>query len=409
MRNVLGGVAATGRYDIEQIGVNFTGDYYDREAFPYRIYPASPLGNGDIYGRDRLLQALSGRDPVLTGPWEILFTLHDHFILEPAVPHIVKALERLRAKGSPLAWVGYWPVDSGLTASWAKTIVRPDIPAVYTGYGKKEVLHHDPEGTLGYREKVRTIPHGVDTNIFHPLPEKEVADYRDYYFKGRVGPKTCLVTNVNRNQWRKDLPRTFAAFSSFHRQVPDSFLYLHAALVDTGGNLNEMADEHGLVLGRNWGCPDNFEVNTGVSLEELNYIYNASSVIVSTSLGEGWGFSITEAMAAGTPVIAPHHTSIPELLGNETPSAMVRGLSVECGGPSLWTSGGPPDHNRTRPLADVEDFVDKLLFAHEHPDEMKRCAREAQRWIRDLSWKRVVQEHWLPAFKDAEEEAGRRR
>jgi glycosyltransferase involved in cell wall biosynthesis len=366
------------------------------------MYPALGAGGRDVFGRDRLLKALAGGDAALPGPWEILFTLQDHFILDDMLADLAAARSRIAAAGRPLAWVGYWPVDSRLRERWVTgTIMAPDFPVLYTKYGLEEVLRFDPSGERGYRRRLRVIPHGVDCATFRPLPAAEVAAFRDFYFQGRVKPGTFLVVNVNRNQPRKDLARTVAAFALFHRQVPGSFLYLHAADKDAGGNLIEIAEEHGLTLWEDWGYPTSFDPRYGRPLADLNRIYNAADAVVTTTLGEGWGLSITEAMAAGTPVIAPHHTTIPELLGNPTPADRVRGLSVACGGPSLWVCQGAGDLGRTRPLTDVEDLVRQLRFVRENPGEAERLARDAHDWVQGLRWERIVSEYWLPLFAQA--------
>ena len=406
MRNLLGGLAQTGRYDIDQIGINYHGDYYDRSEFDYRIYPACPLGDSDLFGRERLVRALQGKD-ALAGPWNILFTLQDHFVLEPVTPKILWFKEALAKRGFPLSWVGYWPIDGPLKERWVReAIVKPDITAVYTSYGLQEVLRHDPNGEFGYREKVKVIPHGVDVDSFHPLPAAEKAAFRRDFFGHVVKPGDFLVTNVNRNQWRKDLPRTMAAFALFHKRVPGSFLYLHAAAQDAGGDLGEIAKHFGLKPGVDWGCPRNFDVHKGVSLEQLNGIYNVSDLIVSTSLGEGWGMSLTEAMAAGVPVMAPHHTSIPEIFGNATVDDEVRGISVRCGGESQWVCGGANDLDQVRPLTDVGHMASRLEYAHANRDRIARMAEDAHQWVQSLRWERVLRDSWLPVFRVAEVMAG---
>ena len=403
MRNLLKGLAQTGRYEIDHLGINYHGDYYDRSDFDYRIYPAWPRGDNDLYGRERLMRALQGRDNALSGPWDILFTLQDHFILEPVTPKILGIGEALSKQGFPLSWVGYWPIDGPLKERWVReAIVKPDISAVYTQYGLQEVLRHDPNGEFGYREKVKVIPHGVDVDSFHPLSDADAAAFRRNYFGHVLKPGDFLVTNVNRNQWRKDLPRTMAAFARFHKRVPASFLYLHAAAQDAGGDLGQIARHFGLTLGVDWGCPSNFDVNAGVSREQLNGIYNVSDLIVSTSLGEGWGLSLTEAMAAGVPVMAPHHTSIPEIFGNDTVDDEVRGISVRCGGDSQWVCGGATDLDQLRPLTDIGHLASRIEYAHGNRARIARMAEDAQRWVQGLRWERVLRDYWLPLFRVAE-------
>ena len=53
-----------------------------------------------------------------------------------------------------------------------------------------------------------------------------------------------------------------------------------------------------------------------VSDEELVEHYRRADAFVDTSLYEGFGFQVLEAMACGTPVVASDTTSIPELVGD---------------------------------------------------------------------------------------------
>jgi glycosyltransferase involved in cell wall biosynthesis len=54
-------------------------------------------------------------------------------------------------------------------------------------------------------------------------------------------------------------------------------------------------------------------IGSSVSQPDLARMYNAADLTLSTSLGEGWGFSFTEALACGCPLALPMHTSGREL------------------------------------------------------------------------------------------------
>ena len=45
----------------------------------------------------------------------------------------------------------------------------------------------------------------------------------------------------------------------------------------------------------------------------MRSLYGAADLLLTTSLGEGWGLPVTEALACGTPVVVPMHTSLMEI------------------------------------------------------------------------------------------------
>lgn len=53
-----------------------------------------------------------------------------------------------------------------------------------------------------------------------------------------------------------------------------------------------------------------------ISDEDLAYLYNGATMLVFPSLAEGFGLPAIEAMACGTPVVASHAGSLPEILGS---------------------------------------------------------------------------------------------
>lgn len=68
-------------------------------------------------------------------------------------------------------------------------------------------------------------------------------------------------------------------------------------------------------------CTDLNLIITGESIpylpkEELPLLYNAASLLIYTTLYEGFGLPIVEAMACGTPVLTSNISSMPEIAGN---------------------------------------------------------------------------------------------
>jgi glycosyltransferase involved in cell wall biosynthesis len=430
-RNILRRLAMTGKYQIDVIGINDRGGYKDPFKHPYRIYPAKigiDVGyDADFHGRGRLVSAVLGKDPDCKPPWDIVFTLNDPFILEEPVrvfnegTMTVLKKAQVAFKNSPkvpvdynFKIVSYWPVDSIIRGNWLeKAINLSDYPVAYTQYCKDEMIKADL--SLGTPTKVadrtRIIYHGVNTEDFHPITQEEKDEFREKFFDGRVKKDTFLITVVARNQMRKDLARTLAIFAEFLKRRPDSFLYLNCQDTDAWGSLQEFARNYRILkYGENWVTPSAFNANTGFKIDTLNRIYNVSNCILSTTLGEGFGFYNLEGFATKTAVVAPNNTTHPELFNYDKDEDItnidniytkLRGVPMLSGSTSSeWVSFGNGDLERVRPTTNVADAVKKLIWVYDNPDKVKEIEERAYNWVLDYSWDNVAKE-WDKLFTEA--------
>lgn len=401
-RNILKQLHNTGLYDIDVIGINHYGDPYDLEKYPYYIVPANIGGHGDIMGMQRLTNIMNGNDKAIKPPFDIFFTINDPFVLEKPADFILEAqkmYKKLMPKELWFKWIAYYPVDSRLKENWVETILKADYPVAYTQYGKDQMTYWKKEA-----ENVEIIPHGVDIKTFFPISKEERQHFRKNYFEG-LKDTTFLVTNISRNQPRKDIMRTLLIFRDFNKRYPDSRLCMHMKNTDAGGTVEEMAEEIGLPRDMFY-LPENFNENSGVSLEVLNKIYNASDVLLTTTLGEGWGFINTESMAVKRPIVAPANTSIPEIFGGEEGGfyghwERYRGIPMKCGTtPSEWFTLGLTDYGRMRPLTNVEDGVEKLVWVYENPEKVQKIVDNGYHWVKKLRWEKVCTK-WVDLFERA--------
>lgn len=423
-RNLLKELYNTGNYDFTVIGINFRGGWYDQNKFPYKIYPAMPNGYTDPYGRGLLHQVLSNRHPDIKGPFDLVFIIQDHFILAgadlPQPFNVAKEIKKIQFemlkrpeyKKHLFNFIFYTPVDGNLRPYWVQdTIAMADYPVSYTEYGKREMLKYDLDKIV--ENKLTVIPHGVSVENFYPISDVERKEFRDKYFAGAVKEDTFLIVNISRNQIRKDLARTLEAYAKYKKMNDKAHLYLHCKDFDQGGDIWEIAFQLGLKEG-DFSLPGNFEVDKGVSVEELNKIYNSADCLLTTTLGEGWGFINTESMAVKKPIIAPVNSSIPEIFnvengdlidieGLEKNYKKFRGIPVKLG---TFVNFGAVDNAVLRPTTDVNDVVMKLDWVFNNPTKVKKIAENGYEWVQTLKWKSVA-EKWndlfLKAFDKVEE------
>ena len=119
--------------------------------------------------------------------------------------------------------------------------------------------------------------------------------------------KICIGT-ISRLTRQKDLPTLFSAFAQFLSLHPGSVLLL----IGGGEEKNSLVD-----LAEELGISQNIEW-VGRTSEIQEYL-SRMDVFVLSSLYEGFGLVLLEAMDAGVPVIASNNSAIPEVLGDDFP------------------------------------------------------------------------------------------
>lgn len=387
-------ILGSDKYDINVLGINHGGDAYDTAQFPYRIDPATCLlsNDTDLHGRPKLLRKIKNER------FDILFIIQDTFLVQTVIGEILKIRKELPLDRQ-FAIIYYYPIDGVPQGSWIRdTVMAVDFPVVYTEYGKK--LSYD---AVDEKFPLDVIGHGTNKKDFYPLPSTDAYAFRKEVFKEHA--EDFLVLNVNRNQQRKDLHRSFAAYGLFHAKYPNSFYFVNAQMNDIGGHIGIIAQQYGLFLPDkekgikgDWAAPaeGTFSASQGYTIPIVNGFYNAVDLVISTTLGEGWGLSCTEAMAVKKPVLFPRNTSLIEMIGeNEERGYMCKsGADLE----HLICLGGM-DNNIVRPTVDVQDMANKMEYIYLNYAEAKIKAEAAFEWC--ASWEDLAPQ-WRNVFDRAE-------
>jgi len=404
-----------GQYEVFQIGINFVNQSYD-ESFitggpsngSYKQWPAFlPAANGavdkrTIYGQRKFLDLLTELLPKVD--LDVIFIFEDPFILGGPVPGTKDPIAMIDAfklilkqtKKEHIPIVSYYPIDGQPKPVWLHNLSKTDYPITYLQFGKK----YSEDICPALRGRVSVIPHGVDLTEFYPLPKEQTRTFKRAMFGERFADKFMFL-NVNRNQLRKMIPSSLIAFREFKKQVPESFLYLNMKAADVGWHLPEVCASLGLRVGEDVLFPPDFNVQKGLSLENLNKVFNSADALISTALGGGWELAITQAFSTKTTVIAPANTSHIELCGPQT-GEEARGVLYNSGGNLSQYAFFPNDNEVLRPLPDLDDMLQKMLWVYNNPERCRQVEDRAYKWVdSSLNWSKNIVPNFNQVFQSA--------
>jgi glycosyltransferase involved in cell wall biosynthesis len=382
-RNILLGLYNTGMYDIQVFGVNYMGLPHN---FPFNIYPMILNNEKDPYGRKYFETLLPQLD------FDILLMNQDTFIIKD---FLSKAIIESNNRGKRFKSIVYFPVDGKPKPDWIEAMNLCDQPVTYTKWAQKQCINVFP----AIESKLDYVYHGVNMENFFPYPDEVRVQLRKKYY-GKNAEK-FIILNLNRNQPRKDIPRSIAAFKEFKKDYPNSILYLHMAVLDFGWHLAEVCKAFDLQIGEDvlFPNPETFTTQSGFPIHVVNELYNCADVCISTTLGEGVGLSLLEAMASRTPFIGPNNTALTELLDEG------RGYLAECYNNRSMFVILSNDNEVIRPLTDIYSLVKLLKRVYDNPDKAKVTAERAFKWVKEnLSWEKnivpVFHNHILRLYDD---------
>jgi len=146
---------------------------------------------------------------------------------------------------------------------------------------------------------------------------------------------------------------------------------------------------------KRWFLPGMTDSWIGWAQEDLNALYNAADLFVSTSRGEGYGLTLVEALACGVPVVAQNVSAIPEVVG---PGGMLiepQRLITVPSGEDIW-------------LADIDAFSDAIEFLYSHPERRAELSEAGIKHVRSLfSWDDAAREfdRYIRALEESVKEA----
>jgi glycosyltransferase involved in cell wall biosynthesis len=363
--------------DVRVLAVNHRGEPV-RGKLAGRVWPANMFG--DPFGANLSAAAITGSlwpklDPSDTWKPDAVLVISD-------VTGLISHIGQMSEAWQSVPIFHYCPIEGdNLQPAW-RGLWKLFQPIAMSDYGARVIGEH-----IG--RKVPRVYHGVDTDVFHPVSPSDPIVWGDKVLRtkdackeafGVAGRKVILRTD--RNVTRKFFDVLFRSFASIAALDPDVLLVLHCATNDREGiDLTQEAGRLPWEIAdriKNTNAHDTF---TGLPTQGLVALYNAADVYLSTTGGEGFGLTLAESIACGTPVVVTDWAAEREVVGEG--GVLVPPLIDRYGEPVRYHSGYGMDWA----MPDAKGFVEPVVELLARPSRRRALADAGREHIkRSFSW-----------------------
>jgi len=373
-REIIGSIYEDSKPEIHWLGINYNGDPHN---FPYQIYPACRFMSND---KSTLGSAYLERFLYKVKP-DIFFCLEDPWVIYGHWQMIERAQKELG-----FTTIFYMPIDSIQYPEWTETMMKIDVPVVYTEWGKKICTKITPK----LEKKLKVIHHGVDTSVFKPLDDISPDILKSEVYGKNLVNRTIFL-NINRNTPRKQLALCLEALALVKKQGHNPFLYLHANPIEFDYNLFRIGERLGLTEQDFMTLPKGFPEHAGFPDSDICLLYNGADAIISSTTAEGWGLSFIEAAACKKLIIYPDLEPLTSLLYN-------RGLPYEASGRVYLTQ----DISRPHQLPSYKALAQQMIRVIKGPKKFDHYKQAAYKWAVAHDWSKI-RPLWVKLFNEAYE------
>lgn len=191
-------------------------------------------------------------------------------------------------------------LSSALWNYSVKGLRRADHVVTVSAHTAKDVRN-----LLDIPSKNITVVHNAVEAVFHRLPSRTVESIFDQY---KI-PRDCFyLLNVGSSQPRKNITTLLEVLAKLINNASCQPIHLIKAGADFTDEQRAIIQHHGL--------DQHITQIKNPDKATLVKLYNAADVLVAPSLYEGFGITILEAMACGTPTITSNVSSLPEISGD---------------------------------------------------------------------------------------------
>lgn len=316
---------------------------------------------------------------------DVMELWHNHHRAQfPDLPHSLMTLydvwvyNNMKSTVPMISWV---PLDHVTMPPLVKQFLDRDnvTPVAMSPHGQRQLK------AAGF--DAAYVPHAVDTKTFKRTskfrgnPTRQFMDIPEEHFL--VG--MVLANKANKIVHRKAYDTQLLAFGIFHKEHPDSHLYIHAdpSTAMGGFDLGNLIKACGIprdavtIANRN-------ELQLGYSDADMAALYSTFDVLMMATYGEGFGVPTIEAQACGTRVIASNWAATADL------------VSEDC-----WLVEGQPFWDEPQRAFYQIPFLGSITNALEEAYKADRGPSAAsRRFALQFDVERVWEDYWQPFFTD---------
>jgi len=282
----------------------------------------------------------------------------------------------------PRFWGWLWEIDDEVRAVCPIVYYHVWDNYPYPTYNRRHYLSNDAIATISKvtDDIVKTvapevesvyIPHAVASDVFKPLDEKEVREYKKQSLTAAGNQDKFVFFWNNRNARRKQSGSLLFWFKKLLDKVGEdkACLVMHT----------DVNDPHGQDLG---AIINNLELNNGevmfstqkLPAEELAKMYNMADCTINVSDAEGFGLATLESLSCGTPIIATMTGGLQEQV---TDGENFFGIGLEPASKSIIGSQDIPWIYEDR--LDENDVIEAMRTMIEMPEEERKKLGEQGR------------------------------
>lgn len=305
-------------HEVHVLAVNYQGDYFPSildpdKPTPLRLYNPKKFLPTDTYGQTRILEILGLLGESAEG-LDAVFVLQDPQVLLQLLFENSYDKERYLLRYRPI--LAYLPCDgTNLPPVWTETLPKVTNVIAMSKWGQD----HYPGSKLVY--------HGVDTDRFWPIAERPITlsngdvlrNKRDAKRAFGFNPRSFVIGRVDKNSGRKDWGALIRTIGPLMQKYRDIEFHAHCAASEKVSGVDIPLTFTRFLptddIAQRVHQPGLHNTFIGWSQQDLNGLYNAFDIFVSTSRGEGFGLTNAEAVACGVPVVAQNVSAIPEIVG----------------------------------------------------------------------------------------------